>query len=259
VGENTLTFALHGEVTLKTFADEISRWRALVEKLTEQVGTGQPVRWVIEELAAGSATATVRAFGDEPTAAAVVDAYVDVGTALAQGRPEMLAPQIRSEALALTVAINGEVDYIRFETARDDLIVTLNYDQLLERARGELEPPVPMNPALGGVQGRIQTLTSRGALRFTLYDTLFDRAVNCYLREGQEEIMRDLWGQSAIVEGVVTRAPDTGRPLNVREVWNVTPVRQIKPGAYQDARGAIKVPPADPRTPEALVAAARDD
>jgi hypothetical protein len=104
----------------------------------------------------------------------------------------------------------------------------------------------------------VQTLTSRGALRFTLYDTFYDKAVSCYLREGQEEIMRDVWGLTASVEGVVTRAPDSGRPLNVRNVWNVTPVKVAEPSGWLSARGAIKVRDDDQRSPEELISAARD-
>ena len=79
--------------------------------------------------------------------------------------------------------------------------------------------------AYGGVTGRIQTLSSRGGLRFTLFDTLFDRAVSCYLAEGQEELMRDVWGRMAVVEGLVTRDRATGRPQVIRSVRGVTVVR----------------------------------
>jgi hypothetical protein len=256
VADETLTLALHGEVSLDTFSVAIEHWRRLLAALTREVAGEENVEWIIEELAAGSATATVRAVAEEPEAAApIVSAYVDVGEALAEGRPEVLTTPVRQEAVALTQLINGDVDFIRLETAVRDLIITTNYDRLMERAI----PMLPLMPAaLGGVQGRIQTLTSRGALRFTLYDVLFDRAVNCYLHEGQEEIMRDVWGATAVVEGTVTRDPDSGRPLNVRGVWNVTPAKSVERFAYLKARGAVEPPQDDDRTPEDLVATARD-
>ena len=70
--------------------------------------------------------------------------------------------------------------------------------------------------------------------------------------------MRDVSGETAVVEGLVTRDPESGRPLNVREVWNVTPVRHVERDAYTAARGAVHPLPEDNRTPETLVAAARD-
>lgn len=83
----------------------------------------------------------------------------------------------------------------------------------------------------------MQTLSSRGGLRFTLYDLLHDKAVSCYLAEGYEEIMRDLWGKIATVEGLVTRDPLSGRPLAVRQITTVTPKPDL-PISYRDARGA---------------------
>ena len=42
----------------------------------------------------------------------------------------------------------------------------------------------------GAIEGRVQSLSQRKGLRFTLYYQEFDRAVSCYLSEGQEERMR---------------------------------------------------------------------
>lgn len=257
MADETLTLALHGEVSLDAFANAIDHWRRLVDALTKQTAGGRRIEWVIEELSAGSATATVRAVTDAPDAAVhVVDAYVKVGEALHAGRPQLLEQPLRADALALTALIDGAVDFIRLETAKRDLVITTNYDELLGEDVRTSALSVPA--ALGGVQGRIQTLSSRGTLRFTLYDSLFDKAVNCYLAAGQEEIMRDAWGETAVVEGVVTRDPDSGRPLNVRDVWNVTPVRHVERFAYSEARGAVGVSADDPRAAEDLVAAARD-
>ena len=94
--------------------------------------------------------------------------------------------------------------------------------------------------AYGGVTGRIQTLSSRGGLRFTLFDTLFDRAVSCYLAEGQEELMRDVWGRMAVVEGLVTRDRVTGRPQVIRGVRRVAIVREADPDAYLASRGVLR-------------------
>lgn len=258
MADETLTLALHGEVSLDAFATAIEHWRGLVDALTKHAAGGEHIEWVIDELSAGSATATVRAVSQVPDAALpVVDAYVEVGEALWEGRLQALDQRLRADAVALTTLIDGAVEFIRLETAKRDLVITTNYDEVLQAAV-QVSAPVPMPAALGGVQGRIQTLTSRGALRFTLYDSLFDKAVNCYLAPGQEEIMRDVWGESAVVEGLVTRDPDSGRPVNVRDVWNVTRVRHVERSAYAEARGAIAVTADDRRAPEDLVTAARD-
>ena len=71
---------------------------------------------------------------EEEVATSVVDAYEDVSEALSKGRPQLLAAPARKEALALTRLIDGDVDFIRLETARRDLLITVNYDVLLEKA-----------------------------------------------------------------------------------------------------------------------------
>lgn len=112
--------------------------------------------------------------------------------------------------------------------------------------------------AYGGIQGRVQTLTNRGGLRFHLYDLLNDRSVSCYLEEGQEDIMRDVWGQLAVVEGWVHRDPVTGRPMSIRKVRNVSPVSEVATDRYREARGVVLIRD-DERLPEELVSLARDD
>src|SRR5690606_8099939 len=74
----------------------------------------------------------------------------------------------------------------------------------------------------GGVRGRIESMSRRGRLQFTLYDALTDRGVQCYLAAGMEDAMREVWGKLAIVEGIVHRDPVYGRPITVREVRGIT-------------------------------------
>jgi hypothetical protein len=106
--------------------------------------------------------------------------------------------------------------------------------------------------AYGGIEGRVQTLSSRGSLRFTLYDLLHDRAVSCYLASGAEETMRDVWGKLALVEGWVKRDAQTGRPITVRQIRNVTLLAEYPPASYKDARGAVKRQPGQMRGEEII-------
>ena len=61
--------------------------------------------------------------------------------------------------------------------------------------------------SIGAITGRVQTLSNRAGLRFNLYDTLFDKAVACYLALGQEEFMREAWGQRDRVSIKTDRSP----------------------------------------------------
>jgi hypothetical protein len=254
--DRTLTLSLHGDVSLRTFAKAMQHFRGIVEGLTEELAPEAELQWIIDDLQAGSATATVRAVGDEEAAGPVSVAYVGVGRSLARGEPITHLRVVKDEAAALTGILDGEVDYLRFENPEEEATVSaIHAVRLLA-----LEPAIEeVCAAHGGVMGRVQTLSNRGGLRFTLYDTLYDKAVNCYLTEGQEEIMRDVWGQAAVVEGMVTRDPVVGRPVSVRRIGRVTPVSQVAPDAYRLARGAIARSANDDREPEELISAARDE
>jgi hypothetical protein len=117
---------------------------------------------------------------------------------------------------------------VRFETAEAEATVEVV---------APTKSATPYPQTFGAVEGRIQTLSSRGGLRFTLYDTLHDKAVSCYLTEGFEDQMRDAWGRRAVVEGRVTRHPETGRPLAIRGITAVEVLPEVARHAYRDLRG----------------------
>lgn len=247
---DTVTLALQGEVTLGAFSRAVLHFSRLVDALTADVAASERLRWVITELEAGSAIMTAQGVGDPPAAASVVSAYIGVGRALERGEPDALPTSVRDEARAVVAVIDSGVEAVRFETAEADATIRSLEEAFAITGSPESRPPQPV--ALGGVTGRVQTLSSRGGLRFTLYDTLFDRAVSCYLAEGQEEIMRDVWGRIAVVEGLVTRDGVTGRPQVIRDVRGVTVVRETQPDGYLATRGILRSHPAGV-SPEDLV------
>lgn len=81
--------------------------------------------------------------------------------------------------------------------------------------------------------------------------------MSCYLGEGRESMMRQMWDRIATVEGWISRDPVSGRPLTVRRVSNVTALTEAEPQDYMKARGALPHKPDDP-LPEALTRELRD-
>ena len=112
--------------------------------------------------------------------------------------------------------------------------------------------------AYGAIEGVVQALSMRRGLRFTLYDTIFDKAVSCYLKEGRESIMRDAWGRRAIVEGTVARDSDTVRAVTVRQVSGVEIMPDPEPGSYRLARAVSPRRPDDGLLPEDRIRRLRD-
>ncbi|MDQ3692079.1 MAG: hypothetical protein M3464_00420 [Chloroflexota bacterium] len=242
---STMTIAFNGEVSLDSLVRAITNFRSLVNALTAEVSPGARIDWWIDDLQGGSAIATIR--GQSPTMEAVepiADAYLVVGRALAEGRKVPYSPRVANEATALTKLIGDDITSIRFETEEDDATI-------VDPADVGHRPPV--SAAYGAVEGRIQTLTSRESMRFTLYDAVYDRAVSCYVEAGQQDIMRNAWDRRAIVEGWVSRDTATGRPLTIRRVQRITLRDDVVPGsAIRAARGIAPLGPGAPAAAEAI-------
>ena len=103
----------------------------------------------------------------------------------------------------------------------------------------------PIRYSLGTATGDVQTLTMRRGLKFTLYDSLFDRAISCYMMKGQEDKMRDIWGKRAVVSGKVGREPEHGRTISVRDITDIRVISTAQKGSWRKLRGIIPYDPDD--------------
>jgi hypothetical protein len=229
---DTITLALNGEVPVDDFSRAIEHFARLVSTLTEEVGRGVRISWVVDQLEAGSAITTIRGEADDlASVERVVRAYADVGEALAERRPIPFSPKVADEARAIVRLLGKSITSVRFETDETDTVIV----------SPDVQPQhLPKIIGYGAVEGRVQTLSSRGRLRFTLYDALNDRAVICYVDEDRAELMRKIWGRRVIVEGLLTRDPATGQPQTVRSVTRIEELPDNEPGSYRRAIGALR-------------------
>lgn len=273
---DTLTLELMGEVTLDDLAIAMVEFKAVVQALTAELrGDADPPQWIIEDLHSGSALAVIRGRGSAPTVDAVVRAYEEVGEALETHRPVPHGPRVQTAARRLARLATGRIPAIRFETPNRDYFVAGVRPE--PRPRLEVSPPpaepppallalpTPSKPeptpserhqvavvaplhvveAWGAVEGRLQTLTNRDGLRFTLFDTLHDRAVSCYLDPNfPQDEMREKWGRRARVEGWVKREAASGRPINVRRVCRIDILPELGTFDFRSVRGVL---PFDPK------------
>lgn len=249
MAKDTLTLALNGEVPFDEYTDAISHFHTLVNALSAELGVADIVEWFVHDLQAGSATATIRGESEKPEETErVIDAYADVAKALLQGHPPAFGTSVVRAATGITRILNTRITSIRFETADVDVVIT---------STPTITATETVRTALGAVEGRVQTLTERKSLRFTLYDGLHDRAVSCYVREDQQETMRDWWGKRAIVEGEVSRDIESGRPIAVRKITRVQTLSEVERGSYLSARAVAPMRPSSP-LPEEVVRRLRD-
>jgi len=128
--------------------------------------------------------------------------------------------------------LDDGVTSIRFETPDKDSFITRNIPSM---------PSERLVKSYGAIEGRIQTLTNRKGVRFTLFDTLHDKAVSCYLKEGQEELIREAWGKHAIIQGEITRESRSGRPVAIRDISIIKTTLDVRAGSYLKARGIVPI------------------
>lgn len=254
----TITLVLDGDVSLAEFARAIAGLRTLLNNLSREVGGGAEIQWNVDDLERGSTIASFRGAAkkpnQQPEVAKVVRAYGEVGLALEKRLQMPYSLSVARAADKIANIVNGRVESIRFETEEVDATIR---DPKTSADRSANVPLPASITSYGAVEGRVQTLTNRGSLRFTLYDLLNDRAVSCYLKEGYEDMMRDAWGKLVTVEGIVSRDTFKGTPQTVRQITRVEPIAEAGPESYREARGIVPVGP-DGLMPEDAIRRLRD-
>lgn len=69
--------------------------------------------------------------------------------------------------------------------------------------------------AYGTVEGKLQTRTERGGLQFVVYDSLFDKGVNCFLEDETAQSAIGAFGKRVAVSGLVQYDKES-RPVSIR-------------------------------------------
>ena len=236
VSGDSVTFRLDGEVTIGKLSDVFARFSAVLEEL--QRDQHARVTWIVADLGYGSAMATARAVPLDDESAGLIpgmcDTYLAAARQVSRGEVDNDRPLLRLVRDLTVLADDG--NRVVLETADDDVIFAAPLP----------EPPGPVDTglvqttkSLGTVRGRVETLSHRKELRFTLYELATDGPVSCYLRPDHEDLMRDAWGRVADVTGTVTRDALTGRPLSVRQVSAVKVAEEGDAMGFLQARGAI--------------------
>ncbi|NJK78424.1 MAG: hypothetical protein HC876_13410 [Chloroflexaceae bacterium] len=245
---DTITLELNGDISLQDFATAMQRFYGLVNVLSSEVG-GTTIDWQIDELNAGSASITVRGNTDIPnTVEKIVLAFLTVGSSILSHEPIPYSKDVEQQADRLVRLINGSITSMRFETAYGDAVIT---------EYSGINTPVERMYTAGIVKGTVETVTRRKGWKFTLYDAIFNTAINCYASPQLEEQMRDIWGKKVIVHGQIGRNQETGRPVVVRNITHIELVEPVPTGSFQQARGILAQPNGD-EMPEIAVRRTRD-
>lgn len=244
---DTITLRLSGDVYLDDYLTAIRELRSLVRALGKDVAGGVEVDWGVDDLAAGSAATTLRGLAKEkdqqPAVEEIVRAYERIGVSMERGLAIPYSQEVIDAARGIAGVLDGRVDEILFETDDMEAVIT----SAIAPSDGRTETNFS---AYGAIEGRVQALSSRRGLKFTLYD-VFGRGIQCHLQKGNENMMRDVWDKWVIVEGRVRRNA-TGNPISIREITNVVRREPGEPGDYRKARGVLRAGPNAPSPEEAI-------
>lgn len=248
---DSVTLALEGNPTLGDLTSALAGLNDLLAGLSRAVAPGVAITWSVAALDVSSAVSTFRGQSERPGAVAdVTDAYLHVGRRMQRGEQLGYTQDIIDAAKKIVAVIEDlTTEGVRFETADDDVTITGPVGIAQAAALR------PVASTFGAVQGRVQTLRSRGGLRFTLYDSVHNKAVSCYLEADKHDLMRDAWDQLALVRGLVKREPETGRPISIRRISEIELRPESQPDAWRRARGIWSL---DGDKPEAVVRRLRD-
>lgn len=227
-----LGFSLEGaEIKLSDFAEALQHYSDLIREISRDASPGVQLAWLVQDLDIGSAHATIRV-ENAPQAAVeqVRSALRIVGNALARQSPIPFVERIARPAQGLANILEGSELAVHLKLSDDEDIV-IEPIQFAARAR--------VNVAYGVVEGKIRTLSERGRLQFTLFDSIHNQAVRCYWNRLGDEL--HVFRNHVRVEGTVHRSPESGRPIKVDPVRSVLVLDNSTSGGFREARGVAPV------------------
>ena len=253
MARDTFSFKVEGGIELQNLTGSLSLLTTFVEALATEIAKESTIRWLIDDLKRASATAVLRGEVEGVEHSDAIEKVIRgigiVATALLTGDPIPYSEKVQEAAFALTRAIQAPITAIHLQTDEvGDVILTMPREEEDERTL--------KTHALGTIEGIVQTLQRRDGYSFTLYDTLLDRSVRCYVHQDQEDIMRQAWGKRVRVTGLIGRDALTGRASEIREIWEIAILPEVAPESYKAALGILESN--DPTPPEVLVRRLRD-
>ena len=127
-------------------------------------------------------------------------------------------------------------------------VSTETTDFLVPAQNVTIRPKEP-TVSLGAIRGRIQSLSSRKGLQFTIWDEIFDHGVQVFLTPDLHDDLHRLWDHEAEVVGMISRHPDTGQPISIRNVRSLSGITPPSSGDPRRFKGVLKqyvAPGSDP-------------
>lgn len=233
-GDNTFQLNIANEtVDLVYFSQTLGAWVKLL-KASAEVDAGQEKYELVVASLSGGSTHVAAAFQTpSPVLSQTFKQSADRAfQSIQRGTIADLPSKVRTAAS-------------RFQDARSkrpDMQVSVSTQSVdfLIPSRGMAARPKEPTVSLGAIRGRIQTLSSRKGLQFTIWDEIFDRGVQVFISTELHDQLQRLWDHHAEVVGMISRHPDTGQPISIRDVRSLDEVAPSSLGDPNRFKGILR-------------------
>jgi hypothetical protein len=241
--KSSLTLALEGEtIPLEKFKQAVTSFLELVEAVSREAsGDGEKINW---NVSVKSGSAIVKAI-PEPTKntadaiRAVFDAIPNGIGELSRGiaaMPRLFNTNaIRSvKRLATVHELGGNgLTAVKISGQRVKRTVTHKVAMTVNQIIGT------SHEAYGSIEGKLQALWDRDGFRFTVFDSLLDRRIECYVSDDLIEPAIDGFRKRVRVSGLV-QYNKKGLPIsvNANEIYKFPPNDKL--AGVSDVRGIFK-------------------
>lgn len=242
--QNSITLDFDGPVvTPDTFRRLVSAFVDLLMAVTDKAaGTGKKTVWDMT-VSTGSRLFVARAVADHKTTATtqrVIKALPSGLNKLEKGTdvPPAYFDQraLRAARELAQIPKQRKLTYVRFHAEGvPDIPVSQHSADTAIRLLGQ-------HQALGSVEGKLRTLSDKGALQFVVFDDLYDNGVNCFMNEELMEQAKDAFRKRVAVTGMV-QYDQEGRPVSIRvdtikvfkDVSELPPIKNLR-GIFKKAQ-----------------------
>ncbi len=235
-GDNELTLALDGEVTLKDFSQAMQRFREIVEGLSNEIAPDAKIDWIVDELKKKCAIASIRGIpltGDDvESVKSIRAAYTELGRKIVHGETLTNEYPVVNAVTGLRKLINGRITSVRFETKEKKYTIKKHTIFSPTKTYWDTE-------TFGCVRGRVESISKRHHLHFTLYDYDDDHPVQCYYKDGQKEEMRNIWDKLVYVEGIINRDEENDLINSISNISKINVIQERKPQEWREAMGCV--------------------
>lgn len=205
-------------VSPDVFRRAINAFIELLKSVSDEAtGSGKKIQWNMS-VAKGSSVVIARPVADTATMRAtslVIQAIPQGIRRLQKGTPtipnyfDTRALRAAKELVEIMDGGHNKLEYIRIQSVGKPV-------DLQERAADSIDRLLGgQHQALGSIEGKLQTISNRGQLQFVVFDSLYDKGVNCFIEDEMVDQAIKGFGKRVAVSGMIQYDKE-GRPVSIR-------------------------------------------